>query len=75
MVLKLTPANMNWLELNMIRIERTGFIGLLNCVVMSFLEIKSLTLCKCERMSSLYLSPLLTFIRFGFVGRQLLPIL
>jgi len=58
----------------MIKIERTGFIGVLNCVVMSFLEIRSSNLRKSETTLASFIL-LLTSFRFGFVGRQLLHVL
>jgi hypothetical protein len=73
-VFKLTPVKTNQVETCMIKIERTGFIGVLNYIIMSFLEIRSSNLYKSKTTLPLFILPLTSF-RFGFIGRQLLHVL
>lgn len=74
MVFKLTPVNTSQAKTYIIKIKRTGFIRVLNCVIMSFLEIRSLNLRK-SKTTLLSFILLLIFFRFGFVEKQLLYVL
>ena len=73
MVFKLILVDTNWVETRIIKIKYTRFIGVLNYIVMSFLEIRSSNLCKSKTTLPLFILPLTSF-RFGFVGKQLLHV-
>lgn len=71
---KFMLVNTSQVEMRMIKIKGIGFVGGLNCVVMSSLEIRSLNLRKSELIFPSFI-PHLTSCRFTFVGRQLLHVL
>jgi hypothetical protein len=58
----------------MIKIKHTGFIGVLNYIIISFLEIRSSNFRKSKTTLLLFILLLISF-RFGFVKRQLLHVL
>jgi hypothetical protein len=62
-------------EFRIIKTEHIGFIGLLSCVVTSFLVAKFSILRKLNDLSPLVYHMVYLFIRFGSVRKQLLHVL